>query len=513
MHSTDTLSTSGGPDSDRVTFDPMTEAEWEDLRRLGHSMLDEMVACLKSLPSRPSWQPLPDEKRAVFDEDGPDEGVGNEAAYELFRTNVLHYGNGNWHPRFLGWVQGSGTPLAMLSDMLASGMNPHLAGFNQAPALVEMQVIRWLASWMGIPDASGLLVTGGTMANMHAVAVARFHGATRAGIDIRENGTQGWRDQPAPPPMVFYGSAETHNWALKTAEWLGLGRRAFRKVPVNADFTIRLDELERMMEADRRAGFLPFCVVGTAGTVNTGSTDDLPALAELCKRESLWFHVDGAFGAMVALSPMLRERVHGIELADSIAFDLHKWGSMPFECACVLVRDGELHEAAFRQQATYLGELPRGVSAGGQPFNDRGLDLTRGFKALKIWMQLRADGVRKFAQIIEQNVRQVERLVELIKSNDNLELLAPAPLNIVCFRYNPAKAKLTEETLDLLNIELLQRLQERGIATPSSTRIEGRFALRVAHVNHRTTIEDIDSIARAVVSIGDELMVEYSGQT
>lgn len=490
------------------SFDPSSDADWEALRTLGHRMLDDLVDAQRALPHTPVWRPLPDTKRARFDEPVPDGGIGAESAYALFRTHILPYGNGNWHPRFFGWVQGNGTPLAMLADMLASGMNPHLAGFNQAPALVEQQVIGWLGSLMGLPGASGLFVTGGTMANVHGLAVARYAAATRLGHDIRTQGLQTWPDTPSPTPLVFYGSAETHGWAFKGAEWLGLGRRAFRQVPTHEDFTIRVDALARMIADDRAAGLAPFCVVGTAGTVNTGTVDDLTALADLCARESLWFHVDGAFGALLALAPTLRDRVRGMERADSLAFDLHKWGSMPFECACALVRDPALHEAAFRQQAAYLGAMPRGVSAGGQPFNDRGLDLTRGFKALKVWMQLQADGVDKFGRIIEQNVRQVQRLVAHIDSHEELERLAPAPLNIVCFRFRPSGQTSTDETLDALNAELLQRLQERGIATPSSTRIGGRFALRVAHVNHRTTIQDIDDLAQSIVEIGREISQE-----
>ncbi|HCT56116.1 MAG TPA: amino acid decarboxylase [Gemmatimonas aurantiaca] len=495
---------STSPATTHESFDPATDADWDALRALGHRMLDELLDAQRALPHSPAWRPLPDAKRSLFDESGPRTGMGADAVYERFRTHVLPYGNGNWHPRFFGWVQGNGTPLAMLADMLAAGMNPHLAGFNQAPALVEQQVIGWFAEWMGMPGASGLFVTGGTMANVHGLAAARFAASRQRDHDVRTSGVQTWPGETMRAPLVFYGSSETHGWAYKAAEWLGLGRRAFRQVPVTEDFTVRIDALEQLIAEDRAAGLEPFAIVGTAGTVNTGAVDDLQALADVAARESLWFHVDGAFGALLALAPSLRDRLRGMERADSIGFDLHKWGSMPFECACVLVRNADLHEAAFRQQAAYLGPMARGVSAGGQRFNDRGLDLTRGFKALKVWMQLQADGVEKFGRIIEQNVRQVQRLVALIDSHAELERLAPAPLNVVCFRYRPADQSSSDAALDALNTELLQRLQEQGIATPSSTIINGRFALRVAHVNHRTTLQDIDDLAEAVVMIGRE---------
>ncbi len=469
-------------------------------------MLDDMLDVQSSLTHRPAWQEIPAAKRLMFDEPAPMEGIGADAAYDRFRSHILPYGNGNWHPRFFGWVQGQGTPLAMLAEMLAAGMNPHLAGFNHAPPLVERQVVGWLADLMGIPGAGGLLVTGGTAANTHALGVARFASVRSRGRNVRNDGLQHWPDGPTAKPLVFYGSVETHGWARKAAEWLGLGDRAFRRVPVNAAYQMDLVALRDMIERDREDGLDPFCVMGTAGTVNTGATDDLPAIAQRCRDESLWFHVDGAFGALALLAPSGREQVAGLEQADSVAFDLHKWGAMPFECACVLVRDPAVNHDAFRAAASYLAETSRGVSAGGVYFADRGLDLTRGFKALKVWMQLQADGVAKLGRLIEQNIRQAQQFAGAVVAHRSLELLAPAPLNIVCFRYRADS--LDDATLDAINEELLLRLQERGIAVPSSTRIGARFALRLAHVNHRTTDEDMALVLSAVTEIGDEVVAE-----
>jgi glutamate/tyrosine decarboxylase-like PLP-dependent enzyme len=305
------------------------------------------------------------------------------------------------------------------------------------------------------------------------------------------------------PPLVFYGSTETHGWARKAAELLGLGARSFRRVDVNAAYEVDVAAMERMIAEDRQAGLMPFCIIGTAGTVNTGASDDLNALAAVAKRERLWFHVDGAFGALAYLSDALRPQVAGLERADSIGFDLHKWGSLPFECACVLVRDAEVHRAAFASPASYLAASTRGVIAGGLPFADRGLELTRGFKALKVWLSLKADGVDKLVRVIEQNVAQTRYLVARIEREPALELLAPAPLNITCFRYAPSG--MSDAQLDALNAELLLRLQERGIAVPSSTVLGGRYALRVANVNHRTRREDLDVLVDGVLALGREL--------
>lgn len=499
------------PDGVRATFDPISERDWEVLRQLGHRALDDLFDFQQRLPHTPVWQPVPPATRATFEESGPVEGVGAAAVYARVRDDVLPFGLGNCHPRFFGWVQGNGTPLAMLADMIAAGMNPHMGGFNQAPAMIERQVVRWFGEWFGMAGASGLFVTGGTMANVHALACARVAMARRLGRDVRRDGVQGWPGEPVPSPMVFYGSTETHAWAFKAAEWLGLGDRAFRAVPVDSAYRLRADALQQMLADDRAAGLTPFCVIGTAGTVNTGATDDLATIADLCAREQLWFHVDGAFGALAALSPLVREQVRGMERADSLAFDLHKWGSMPFECACVLVRDADAHHAAFRKSATYLAPSERGPTAGGMYFNERGLDLTRGFKALKVWMQLQADGVAHFGRVITQNVQQVRRLVELIDAHPELERLAPAPLNIVCFRYRPLGKDWPHASgaaLDALNREVLARLQESGVALPSSTVLDGIFAIRVAHVNHRTRDEDIEALAAAVVTIGVAVAAE-----
>ena len=522
------------------SFDPASPEGWEQLSALGHRMLDDMIAYLRSLPDQPAWREMPTEVQEALREPVPQFGEGAELAYQQFKERILPYPNGNLHPRFFGWVQGNGTALGMLSDMLAAGLNAHLGGFNHAPALVERQVIDWFGELLGMPKAGGLLVTGGTMANTLGLAVARFSGARKHGLNVRDDGLQTWPGRAARKPMVFYGSDETHSWARKATEWLGLGNRAFRRVPVNADFQMDLQALSRMIIQDRADGLEPFCVIGTAGTVNTGATDDLPALASLARRENLWFHVDGAFGALAYLSPSLRNKVKGLELADSIAFDLHKWGSLPFECACVLVRDAEVHKEAFATGASYLATASRGVSAGvswssgvdvapgeASYFSNRGLDLTRGFKALKVWMTLKADGVEKLATMVEQNVAQCAYLADLITSHAELELMAPVPLNIVCFRYCGRATAAVESAatdadvivdsvqdadrhirLDSLNAELLQRLQERGIAVPSSTLINGRFAIRVANVNHRSKTADFHTLVDGVVSIGRELVSE-----
>jgi glutamate/tyrosine decarboxylase-like PLP-dependent enzyme len=495
-------------DPDREeTLDPATPEEWAAFRTLGHQMVDDMLDRLRTVREQPVWRDMPADVRAALGQTMrqpvPRDGIGASAAYREFVDNVLPYPNGNIHPRFSGWVMGAGTPLGMMADMLAAGLNPNLGGFNQAPALVEHQVISWFAELFDMPQASGLIVNGGTMASTVGLMVARFAKARELGLDSRADGMQTWPGEAVRAPLVCYGSTETHGWARKAVELLGLGARSFRRVPVNASYEVDVAAMERMIAEDRAAGLMPFCILGTAGTVNTGATDDLVALAALAKRERLWFHVDGAFGALAYLSPALRSRVAGVELADSLGFDLHKWASLPIECACVLVRDAEVHRATFAAPASYLAPTTRAVIAGGLPFAERGVELTRGFKALKVWMSLRADGVDKMVRIIEQNVAQTQYLAERIESHPDLELLAPAPLNIACFRYAPRG--LDADALNALNEELLIRLQESGVAVPSGTVLGGRYAIRVANVNHRTRREDLDILIEAVLRIGGEL--------
>ncbi len=512
----------GAAGADRVveeaTLDPRTPDEWRAFAHLAHRMVDDMLAHLASLPQQPTWQPMPAPVRAALVEPIPRDGIGAEAAYAHFAERVLPYPNGNLHPRFFGWVQGNGTPLGMMADMLAAGLNPHMAGFDQAPALVEQQVIDWLASLLDMPGASGVLVTGGTMASTLGLAVARFAAMRDAGVDVRADGLQAWPGAAPPPRLLFYGSAETHGWARKAAEFLGLGHRAFRSVPVDGDYRIDVRALAAMVREDRRAGAQPFCVVGTAGTVNTGASDDLRGLAALCRAEGLWFHVDGAYGALAYLSEALRPQVAGLELADSIGFDLHKWGYLPFECACMLVRDPAVHRAAFAYDTSstrYLATLTRGVIAGGLLFAERGLDLTRGFKALKVWLSLKAHGVDALVRLIEQNVAQTRHLVARVEAHPELELLAPAPLNVACFRFAPRGADgmpLSDDLLNAVNEEVLLRLQEEGVAVPSSTVLAGpmggRFALRAANVNHRTRCSDVDALVEGTLRIGRAVLSE-----
>lgn len=473
--------------------------DWEAMRALGHRMVDDMLTYLQTVRERPAWQPIPDAVKASLKKPLPVDPQSPQDAYRDFVENVLPYPLGNIHPRFWGWVMGNGTPFGALAEMLAATMNPNLGGGEHVANNVELQVLDWCKEMIGFPlSASGLLVSGGSMANLVGLTVARN---TLAGFDIRHQGLPA-----APKRLVLYGSVEMHSSIEKATELLGLGRDALRMIPTNEKFQIDLEALKKSIATDRAAGYQPFCVIGNAGTVNTGAIDPLNELADIARHEKMWFHVDGAFGALAAVSPELRPLVKGMERADSIAFDLHKWMYMPFEAGCVLVRDSETHRLAFTLTPEYLAHFERGAASGAHWFNEYGPQLSRGFRALKVWLSIKEHGIAKYGRIIKQNVDQCNYLTQLIQASPELELLAPTSLNIVCFRFKTANSD--DVTLNHLNENIMMELHEQGIAVPTYTTLNGKFAIRVAHTNHRTRREDFDVLVREVIRLGKELSVK-----
>lgn len=470
-------------------------ADWDAFRKLAHQMLDDALDYQARVRDRPVWQSVPDEVKARLRSPVPRQGDGEAAAYRDYQELLAPYALGNIHPRFWGWVNGTGTPLGTLAEMLCANLNVNAAGFNQGATFAELQVLDWLKQIMGFPvSASGILTSGGSMANLIALNVARH---AMAPFAVRKSGLT---DQPR---LRVYASTETHNSVQKAVELMGLGAESLVYVPVDRNYCIDLDALRRQVDADRRAGRLPFCIVANAGTVNTGAVDPLAALADYCRAETLWLHVDGAFGALAVLDPAHSNLLDGMQRADSLAFDLHKWLYMPYEIGCTLIRDAAVHQAAFAVDASYLHKLDGGVSRSGIAFGEYTPQLSRSFRALKAWMNLKAYGIDKFGRLIAQNIRQAEFLKRLIQASPQLELLAPVTLNIVNFRYRIEG--MPDDALDDLNARILIALQERGIAVPSSTLVNQRFSIRVAITNHRSRREDFEALVAATLEIGDEL--------
>lgn len=474
------------------TLDP---PDWAEMQALSHRIVEDAVAYLKDVRDRPVWRQVPVEVRAFFSAPLPRSPAPIADVYGDVARNVMAYPMGNIHPRFWSWYMGSSNFTGALGDFLAAIQGSNLGGGNHAAGLMDSQVVDWCKEMVGFPaSASGTLVSGGSMANLIGLTVARN---AKAGVDVRERGVGA-----IPKPLRFYASDQVHSCHRKAMEALGLGNRALRRVSTDADLRIDVDALKTAIAEDRAAGFKPACIIGTAGTVNTGAIDDLRALAVLAAEEDLWFHVDGCIGALIALAPENRSLVAGIERAHSVALDPHKWLHAPFEAGCALVRDAVAHRNAFAVTPEYLESTPRGL-ASGQWLHDYGLQTSRGFRALKIWMSLKEHGIEKFGRLIDQNIAQAGYLTELIRVEAALELTAPTTINIVCFRHRLDGA--SEEQLKSFNTEIMLRLQEEGIAAVSDTTVHGQHCLRVAITNHRTRRDDLDLLLRETLRIGAEI--------
>jgi aromatic-L-amino-acid decarboxylase len=482
------------------TLDP---DDWEAMRKLGHKMLDDMLDYMKTVRERPVWQHVPERIKAHFRSPVPQHPQSPEEIYNEFVENVLPYPMGNIHPRFWGWILGTGTVMGAFAELLAATINTNTGGgANHIANHVEKQVIDWIKEMLGYPtSASGVLTSGCSASNIIGLAVARN---AKADFDLRLKGLQS-----ATQKMVLYASQETHSSIQKAVELLGLGSEALQHLPVNDSFQINLQTLKATINKDREDGYMPFCVVGAAGTTNTGGIDDLDALANLCQQENLWLHVDGAFGAWAALSPKAKKKVVGLERADSLALDLHKWMYMPYEIGCILVRHEAQHHEAFSLTPDYLahGEGERGLSGVDLPwFSDYGFQLSRGFRALKAWMSIKEHGSRKYARMIQKNIDQAVYLGELVAASPELELSAPVTLNVVCFRY--VAPDMDDAALDELNKNIVIELQEQGVAVLSGTVIKGKYVLRAANTNHRSSRKDFDILVREVIRVGKELTAD-----
>ena len=489
---------SNTPQNSNSKFETLDPDNWDEMRELAHRMVDDALDYIQSAGDRPVWTPVPDDVRENLKQPAPTGPSDPAGVYEEFQTNILPYNLHTNHPRFWAWYMGSGTVMGAMADFLAAVLNPNVGGINHVAPLVEEQVIGWIKSMMGFPDsASGLLTSGASMANFTALTVARN---TCCGFDVRREGVRA-----APGALTAYASTEIHSCNQKAVETLGLGSAGLREIAVNDDYTINLDALEKQVAQDREAGMQPFCVIATAGTINTGAVDDLNAIADFCESESLWFHVDGAIGAVAILADNVRDRLSGIERADSIALDLHKWMHIPFEAGCVIVRNEPAHRDSFTLVTEYLQREVDGggMASGSHWFSDYGLQLTRQFRALKVWMSIKEHGLDRFGRMISRNVEQANYLASQIDKIPELERMAPVGMDIVCFRYRPQG--LEQDALNSLNKELLVRLQESGVAAPSYTTLQGNYCLRVAISNHRSRFEDFDLMLQETLRITKNL--------
>ena len=468
----------------QASLDPQ---DWSEFRTLAHRMLDEAIDGIANVRARPVWQPIPDGIRAALKADVPREASDLADVYREFAEHVAPYATGNVHPGFMGWVHGGGTAVGMLAEMLAAGLNANLGGRDHMPIEVERQIVAWMRRLFAFPgECERHLRHGhvdgqsdGGAGGAHALRSARWRGSTASAMTARCS-------RPTRRRLRM---------AVSPGRWTSPGSAPMRcarsmSMPIIASTSPRC---ARRSLIDREVGFKPFLVVASAGTVDIGAIDDLKAIAELCREEGIWFHVDGAFGALAIFSPELAPMLGGIELADSIALDFHKWGQVPYDAGFLLVRDGEQHRQAFAQPAAYLRREARGLAAGAVWPCDLGPDLSRGFRALKTWFTLKTFGTDRLGAVIARSCALAKYLETRVLAEPRLELLAPVNLNIVCFRYRAD---------DAVNREIVADVQESGVAAPSSTTLDGRFAIRAAIVNHRTDETDIDALVAAVLEFG-----------
>jgi aromatic-L-amino-acid/L-tryptophan decarboxylase len=481
--------------NENQTLDP---DDWEGMRELSHRMVEDAITRLQGLRDGPVWQPMPDAVRAAFSGPVPTGPSPLEAVYAEVEANLYPYAMGNIHPRFWAWYMGAGNLTGALGDFLAAIDGSNLGGGDTAASLVDAEVTRWIVQMTCFPEtASAALVSGGSMANLIGLTAARN---AMAGIDLHSDGLA-----DMPQPLRFYASDQVHNCHMKAMNLLGLGGKALVRIPTDAEFRMDPGALRAAIATDRAAGLRPACVIATAGTTNTGSIDPLAELADLCRDEGLWLHIDGCIGALIALTPRYRDLVEGMERADSLALDLHKGLHAPFDVGCIVLRDRAVHRRTFAETAEYLTVATRGIAAA-EFLHDYTPETTRSFRALKVWMMLKHYGTAAFGAIIERNIGQARHLAILIEATPDLEPMAPVVIDIVCFRHDPGG--MNEADLRAHNTEIMLRMQESGVAVITDTTIRGRHALRVAICNHRTREEDLDLLLDQVLRLGAEIVRE-----
>ncbi len=477
------------PGHEGQTLDP---SDWEGFRTQAHRMLDDILDYTKNIRQRPVWQPIPDEVRARFRSPVPCKPSALAEIHQEFMNYILPFAAGNVHPGFMGWVHGGGTPVGMLAEMLGAGLNANVGGRDQVPIEVERQIAQWMQRIFGFPEsATGLFVTGTSMANFIAVVTARN---AELGCAVRGQGVAAKSKR-----LAAYASTTVHGCVGKAMDLCGIGSDALRLVAADSRGRMDMTALENAVQKDREAGFNPFLVVGTAGTVDTGAIDDLAGIADFTRREKLWFHVDGAYGALAMLAPELAPRLRGIERADSLAFDFHKWGQVPYDAGFILVRDGALQRIAFAASSSYLRRETRGLAAGSSWPCDYGPDLSRGFRALKTWFTFKVYGTEAIGSAVSRTCALARYLEQRIANTPELELLAPVELNIICFRYRA-------DDSDRVNARIVVELQESGSVAPSTTIIDGRLAIRAAIVNHRTGQDEVDRLLDRTLAHGRSIL-------
>jgi len=469
--------------------------DWKAFRQTAHHALDGIITMLEHVRDQAVWKALPDESQSVFERQMRRFPRPLDEVISDVMRHVAPFGTGNTHPRFMGWVHGAGTPVGIVAEMISAGLNLNCGGRYHVGLVVERQIASWLADLIKYPPtATGLFVTGSSIANFIAIYIALV---ARLGPDYRSHG-----HRKVAKKMVAYTSAHGHGCIGRGLEMAGLGSNQLRRIPVDAAGRISLPLLNEAITRDRDNGFDPFLVVATAGSVETGAVDQLDELGAIAAHERLWFHVDGAIGALALLSDKLRPLFRGIEESQSIALDFHKWGHVPYDAGFLMVRNSAANLAAFSNSQSYLQRGERGLASGDVWPCDLGPDLSRGFRALKTWMTFETLGSDAIAKCIDENCSLAAYMARRIEADPLLELKAPVALNIVCFGIR------TTKDASAINREIVMNLHEQGIAAPSWTQLGGETVIRCAIFNHRTTRDDVDTVLDAI----SRLVRHYSSE-
>ena len=478
-------------------------------RRLGHQLVDQLAELLASVPDRPvTRDESPSALRHALDLNGPLPEAGTDPGPLLAQTaqRLFDHSLFNAHPRFFGYITAPPAPIGIFGDLLAAVVNPNVGAWTLSPAAteIESQTVRWIASLIGYPsDCGGLLVSGGNMANVVCFLAAR---AAKAGWDVREHGVAG--AGAGARPLRVYASRETHTWIQKASDLAGLGTASVRWIDTDARQRMDVAALRARIDDDLAAGEVPCLVAGTAGSVSTGAIDPLPEIAALCRERGVWFHVDGAYGGFAAAVPDAPDDLRALSGADSVAVDPHKWLYAPLEAGCALVRDPDALRAAFAYHPPYYHFNERAMN-----YVDYGPQNSRGFRALKVWLALRHVGASGYRRMIGDDMRLARALADAVRRTPELELLTQA-LSITTFRYIPSDLRMTagseqtEQHLDRLNRELLDRLQRGGELFVSNAVVDGRYVLRACIVNFHTTRADVEAVPEIVVRIGRTIDAE-----
>lgn len=438
----------------------------------------------------------PEEVRELFEESLPEEESEIDDLLNEVKGKVLESVTNSAGPRYFGYITGGGNQAAVLAEMIKAALNQNNLKWHSSPASTELEklVMRWVAEFIGYPTSSaGVLLSGGSVANFNCMAVAR---KIKSPVNVAEQGLYN------SPPQTVYVSAEGHSSFDKAVDMLGIGKKYLRKIPVDTNLQVDVEKMEEAILKDKEAGFHPICAIAVAGTTNTGAVDNLHAIASLCEKYDLWYHVDAAYGGPAAAVPKTASLFKGIDRADSVVINPHKWMYVPFEAGGVLVKNPDHLRATFSTIPDYLkSDSSMETRTDLMEYN---LPLTKEFKALKVWMTIKKYGARRLRQTIQEDIEKASQLVELIKANQQLEVMAPVPLSIVCFRYN--SNDLSEEDLDTLNDQIIREIESDGRIFLTGTKVRYRTALRVCFINHRTSLEDVALITKVVNEIGDRLV-------